>query len=176
MSRQERLVLRRAGDQLETETLGVLEAETLAFDRGFQTGRLKPPRPELEGFFGTDAKSNPVDHSRARTSAHQAWIFEERQVRTGAAIFIRVKEVVDRGVVLVDRLLDEPQAHDPGIELEVLRRVGGDGADVVDTVQWVHVRYFLPRSPWILFHPRMYTEDGGLHWTMIKTPGVAQPG
>src|SRR5256885_1021059 len=139
MSRQERLVLRRAGDQLETETLGVLEAETLAFDRGFQTGRLKPPRPELEGFFGTDPKSNPVDHSRARTSAHQAGVFEEREVRTGTAIFIRVEEVVARRIVLVDRLLDEPQTHDPGIELEVPGRVGCDRADVVDSVQWVHL-------------------------------------
>src|SRR6266550_462834 len=155
MSRLERLLLRRAGDQLETQTLRVFEAEAIAFERGVQPGRLQAPRPELESFFGSDAKGDPVDHPRARTSAHQAWILEERQVRTGAAIFIRIKEVIHRRVVLVDRLLDEPQAHDPGIELEVLRGVGGDGADVVDTVQWIHARYFLPRSPLILFHPRM---------------------
>src|SRR3989442_7870603 len=109
MSCHERLILRRAGDQLETETLRVIEAETLAFDRGFQSGRRQAPRPELEGCFGSDPKGDPVDHPRARTSAQQAWIFKERQVRTVAAIFIRVKEVVDRRVVLVDRLFDEPQ-------------------------------------------------------------------
>src|SRR6266571_5060936 len=133
MSRHKRMILSRTGDQLETETL--------AFDRGFQSGRRQAPRPELKGFRGSDPKGDPVDHPRARTSAHQAWIFKEGQVRTRAAIFIRVKEVVDRRVVLVDRLLDEPQAHDPGIELEVLSGVGGDGADVVDTVQWFHARY-----------------------------------
>src|SRR5256885_13455111 len=131
MSRHQRLILRRAGDQLETQTLRVFEAETIAFDRRVQPGRRQAPRPELEGFWGSDPKGDPVDHPRARTSAHQAWILEERQIRTGTAIFIRVKEAVDRGVVLVDRLLDEPQAQDPGIELEVLRGVGGTCADVV---------------------------------------------
>ena len=155
MSRHERLILSRAGDELETETLRVFEPETVVFDRGFQPGRLQAPRPELEGFLGTHPKADPMDHPRARTSAHEAWILEKCQVRTGAAIFVSVEEVVDGRVVLVDRLLDQSQAHDPGIELEVPGCVGGDGADVVDSVQWVHVRYFPTQVPVDFVPPRM---------------------
>ena len=65
--------------------------------------------------------------------------------RSGAALLVGVEEVVDGGVVLVDRLLDEAQPEHPRVEVEVPRRVAGDAGDVVDAVQF-HSRSFLRGS------------------------------
>src|SRR5437660_1504252 len=76
--------------------------------------------------------------------AHATWwsapaprvrVLEERDVRARAALLVRVEEVVDGRVVLVHRLLDEPQAEDAGIEVDVPRRVAGDQRDVVDPLE-----------------------------------------
>jgi hypothetical protein len=42
--------------------------------------------------------------------------------------------MVGAGIVLIDGLLHEAQAEDPGIEIKVLARIGGDGGDVVEAV------------------------------------------
>ena len=47
----------------------------------------------------------------AGAAAPRARVLEEGDVRAGAALLVRVEEVVDGRVVLVDRLLDEPQAE-----------------------------------------------------------------
>jgi hypothetical protein len=49
--------------------------------------------------------------------------------------------VIDAGLVLVDGLLDHPQAHRVGIEVDVGLRVAGDGGDVVDAFE---LHLFLP--------------------------------
>jgi len=43
--------------------------------------------------------------------------------------------VVHGRVVLVDRLLDEPEPERAGVELDVLRRVARDRGDVVDAFE-----------------------------------------
>jgi hypothetical protein len=48
---------------------------------------------------------------------------------------IRVEEVVNGGVVLIDRLLDQSQTQKAGIELDILRSVSGDGGDMVDPLK-----------------------------------------
>src|SRR5690606_21641500 len=70
---------------------------------------------------------------------------EERQVRAGVSLGVRVEQVVRARVVLVDALLDEPDAEHAGIEVEVLLRGAGDGGDVMQTARAVHG---VPPRPW----------------------------
>ena len=48
---------------------------------------------------------------------------------------VGVEEVVDGRVVLVHRLLHEPEAENACVEVDVSRRVGGDARHVVDAVE-----------------------------------------
>ena len=79
--------------------------------------------------------SDGVDHPVARTPAAGAGILEERDVAPRAALLVRVEEVVDGRVVLVHRLLHEPEPEDARVEVDVPRRVGSDARDVVDAVE-----------------------------------------
>ena len=76
-----------------------------------------------------------MHHPVPRPPATGPGVLEERDVRTGRAVLVRVEEVVDRRVVLVDGLLDEPQPEDVRIELDVPGRVPRDARDVVDPLE-----------------------------------------
>ena len=65
----------------------------------------------------------------------RARVLEERDVVAGAALLVAVEEVVDGRVVLVDALLDEPQAQQARVELDVAGGVPGDCGYVVDTFE-----------------------------------------
>ena len=52
-----------------------------------------------------------------------------------AAFLVGVEEVVDGRVVLVDGLLDQPQAEDPRVEVDVPRCVSRDQSDVMDSLE-----------------------------------------
>jgi hypothetical protein len=43
--------------------------------------------------------------------------------------------VVDGRIVLIDRLLDQPEAEDAGVEVHVPGRIAGDQGDVVDAFE-----------------------------------------
>ena len=86
-----------------------------------------------------DAVDQPVHHPGARLAGRGARVLEERQVVARRALLVAVEEVVDRGVVLVDGLLDHPQAHDARVEVDVARRVARDAGDVVDALE-LHAR------------------------------------
>ena len=62
-------------------------------------------------------------------------VLEEGQVASGAPLLVGVEEVVDGRVVLVHGLLDEPEAEDANVEVDVAGRVGGDARDVVDALE-----------------------------------------
>jgi hypothetical protein len=53
-------------------------------------------------------------------------------------MLVGVVEVVDGRVVLVDRLLDEPEAQHTRVEVDVPGGVAGDQRDVVDAVDGAH--------------------------------------
>ena len=74
---------------------------------------------------------------RPALPAARVRVLEERQVTSGAPLFVRVEEVVDGRVVLVHRLLDEPEAEHAHVEVDVARRVGGDARDVVDSLELI---------------------------------------
>ncbi len=70
----------------------------------------------------------------------RAGVLEERDVRAGRAVLVGVEEVVDARVVLVDRLLDQPQTEHARVEVDVAASVAGDQGDVVDAVDRAHAR------------------------------------
>ena len=76
-----------------------------------------------------------VDHPRAGPAGARVRILEERDVRARGAFLVRVEEVVDGGVILVDRLLHHPQPEHPHVEVDVARRIAGDRRDVVDAFE-----------------------------------------
>src|SRR5205085_346301 len=114
----ERLVRRGRDDEVVPQALRILEWDAA-----------HPLPPELERLVGADAPDDRVDHPRARAAALRAGVLEERDVRAGTSGLVRVEQVVDGRVVLVDRLLDEAQAEAARVEGEVLRRVAGDVRD-----------------------------------------------
>ena len=86
-----------------------------------------------------DAPDNRVHHARTRRPAPSARVLEESDVGTDAPHLVRVEEVVDGRVILVDRFLDEAEPERADVEVDVLRRVRGDAGDVVDAFE-LHVR------------------------------------
>ncbi len=110
-------------------------------------------RPELERLPRTNPKRDPVDHSRPSPPAREAGIFKKRKVGARAAVLVRVEEVIDRRIVLVDGLLDQAQTHHACVEENVARRVGRDRADVVDAVEILHVECSNPGAGGICSSP-----------------------
>ena len=130
MLRDERLVARVVDDELEREPLGIVEQHAAELARA--AGALGP---EVERLLGADAEDDAVHHPVAGASGRRAGVLEEGDVGAGVAALVGVEEVVDGRVVLVDRLLDEPQPERAGVELDVARRVAGDARDVVDALE-----------------------------------------
>ena len=142
----ERCIRGGRGDQLETESFRVVEAQPAVFADRLQSRPSQPRRPEVERLLRGHAKADAVDHPRAGAAAHQARILEKGEIGARAAVLVRIEQVVDARVVLVDGLLDEPEAHDACVEQDVAGRVGGDGADVMDSVELLHLDQANPRD------------------------------
>ena len=79
--------------------------------------------------------TRPCAPSRPLPAPAGARVLEEGDVRAGAALLVGVEEVVDRRVVLVDGLLDEPQAEDARVEVDVPGGVARDARDVMDPLE-----------------------------------------
>ncbi len=126
----ERLLAAVVDDELERQAFRVVEDE-----RAVVALAADSLLPEVERLLGRDAERNAVHHPRAGAAARRVRVLEERDVRAARATLVRVEEVVDGRVVLVDRLLDEPEAEDAGVEVHVARRVRGDARDVVDPLE-----------------------------------------
>jgi hypothetical protein len=131
----QRLVVHLGGQQLMLEALGVREEEAVADPPRLDPVLAEPPLPEVVGVLGADPPDDPVDVAGAGAPPRHARELEEGEVGPGAARLVRVEEVVDGGLVLVDGLLDQPQAEDPGVEVDVVLRVRGDRGDVVDALE-----------------------------------------
>ena len=112
--------------ELVLHALGIGEAQPpgLPVDRDALAG--EPLGPEVERRLGADAMDDRLDHPRARPARRRARVLEERDVGARRALLVGVEEVVDARVVLVDGLLDEPEAEHAHVEVDVLARVPGD--------------------------------------------------
>jgi hypothetical protein len=117
------------------EPLGVGEQEVVAVALGLDAGVGQALCPEVDRRRRSDPPDDAVDHAVARAPRSGARVLEERQVKAGVGVLVAIEEVVDGRVVLVDRLLDEAEAHDPHVEVDVALRVGGDCGDVVYAVE-----------------------------------------
>jgi hypothetical protein len=135
----QRLVLRGVDGQLVLEPFGVLEAQRAPVGGAGvlhpHTLARQPLGPERQGGLGGDPPDDAVHHAASRAAALGAGVLEEGQVGAGAALLVRIEQVVDGRVVLVDALLDQPQPEDAGVEVDVARRVARDGRDVVDALE-----------------------------------------
>src|SRR5450631_494160 len=95
----------------------------------------KPLAPEVQRILGGDAELERVDHPRPGATAGCAGELEPGQDRARGASLVAEVQVVRLRRVEVDGLLDEPQAEDAGIEVDVSLRVAGDHRDVVKGVE-----------------------------------------
>src|SRR2546422_3386729 len=66
------------------------------------------------------------------------------------AVRVRIKQMVGAGIVLVDRLLDEPHAEDTRVEIEVFLRRSGNRRDVMKSVDALHDASPVPLP---MYHP-----------------------
>src|SRR5581483_4669366 len=133
--RHERLVARLDGAQLEAQTLGVVEHERVAGHGHVHALAREPLLPEGERLVRAHPEDDPVHHPGARAPARRAGIFEEGDVRARRALLVRVEQVVDGRVVLVDRLLHHPETENARVEVDVARGVPGDAGHVVDAFE-----------------------------------------
>src|SRR5579883_3384012 len=135
MAGPKRGILGAHGTKLESEPLGVLEAQILSVARGSDAVVPQPVFPEAQRVGRGDAPRDPVRHSRAGAAALGPRVLEEREVRAGAAVLIGVEQVIDGRIILVHRFLDQPQAEQPGVKVDVSRRIRRDRGDVVNPVE-----------------------------------------
>ncbi len=131
----ERLVRGLHDGELEPEALGIVEAQPPVLSLDGDVLVREPLGPEVEGLLRGDAEDDAVDHAAACAARTRVWILEERDVAAGAAFLVCVEEVVDGGIVLVHRLLDETQTEHADVEVDVARSVGGDARDVMDPLE-----------------------------------------
>src|SRR5437764_5087047 len=133
----QRLVVNGGDGELVLEALWISEEERIP---ALGPARLdavlaKPLGPEVERVAGGDAPHDPMDHPVAGATALDPGVLEERQVRARVPLLVRVEQVINARVVLVDGLLDESQPEYPRIEVHVSLAVLGDRRDVVDAVE-----------------------------------------
>ena len=69
--------------------------------------------PEVERLLRRYPPDDPVHHSGPGPAGARTGVLEEGDVGAGTALLVTVEEVVDGRVVLVHRLLDEPEAEEP---------------------------------------------------------------
>ena len=150
----EGLVLGLDDSQLEAHPLGVGEAQARVVALDVDPLGAEPVGPEVERLRRGDPPRDPVHHPRARPARDRAWVLEEGEVAAGASDLVRVEQVVDGRIVLVDRLLDEPEPEDARVEVEVPGRVARDRRDVVDPLESHPCSLRLSSSVLPVNHPR----------------------
>ncbi len=139
-ARDQRLIVGLDDGELVAHSLRVGEPQPPGLTRHLDALAREALAPEVERGLGADAVDDRGDHAGTGASGARSGVLEERDVGAGGAELVRVEEVVDGGVVLVDRLLDEPQTEHARVEVDVATGVAGDQGDVVDAVDCAHGR------------------------------------
>ena len=121
--------------ELVIEALGVAEAQAVPVALRLVAAGPQTLRPEVEGLGRADPPHDSVHHSGAGAPRRRAGKLEEGEVGPWVAPLVGIEEVVDGRLILVDRLLDQPQPEQAGVEVDVALRVGRDRRDVVDALE-----------------------------------------
>lgn len=127
-----------ADRELVSQALGIGEVQALARAFGALGGQplsLQAPGPEVQSLAAGDAPDDAVDHARARAARPGMGILKEGEVGAGSSCLVAVEQVIDAGIVLVHRLGHQAQSQDARVEVDVARRVGGDGGDVMNALE-----------------------------------------
>ena len=124
-----------ADAQLVLESLGIREHQAVPVAAGLGSLVGQAGRPEVQRLGWTRRATRSGAPCRRPAGPAGPRVLEEGQVGSGGALLVGVEQVVDGRVVLVDGLLDQPQAQDAGVEVEVARCVGRDRGDVVDALE-----------------------------------------
>src|SRR5262249_14462803 len=105
----ERFVVRLDDGQLEVEPLRVAEAQTALAAFAVDALARQAVAPELDRILGGHSEDDAVHHAATGAAGTGLRILEEREVAAGAALLVRVEEVVDGRVVLVHGLLHQAE-------------------------------------------------------------------
>ena len=116
----ERLVGRLDRSQLESYALGIGEARPKTVEFGVDALVGEPVPQNASASSDATRKETLCTIPGPGPPAREARVLEEGDVGAGAALLVRVEEVIDGRVVLVDRLLHQPEAEHAGIEVHVL--------------------------------------------------------
>ena len=116
----ERSVVHLGDAELEAEPFGILEPQASVLASRFgRPHRRAADSQNDERVVRGDAERDGVHHAFPGPAAARARVLEERDVRARASLLVRVEEVVDGRVVLVDGLLHEPEPEDARVERDV---------------------------------------------------------
>ena len=133
MLRGQRLVARLDHRELVAHALGVDERQPVVLPR--EDVVVEALLPEVHCVAGRDPPPDGMHHPGAGAALARARVLEEGDVGPRVATLVRVEEVVHGRVILVDGLLDEAEAEQADVELDVSRRVGRDRSHVVDAFE-----------------------------------------
>jgi len=94
---------------------------------------LEPPGPPLQRLPPRNPQLGLGDLTNPRVVGRHPQVrpIEERHLRPRPPQLVPVKQVVRRNVILINRLLHQPQPQNPGVKLHVLHRVRGHRRNVV---------------------------------------------
>ncbi len=110
-------------DRVTEAVVRVVDVDALAFEAA---------DPVVDGAVG-DEKLDRGGLSPADLSGRRVGIGEEGHARARRPAVVAVEQVIDRHVVLIDALLDQPEPERLGVKRQVLRGIASDGGDVVNT-------------------------------------------
>ena len=131
-------------DKLQAQPLEVLEHQRSGSAGAWVTLDPQAGRPEVQRVVVGHAKLDAVDHSGAGPPAGRPVEVEPREDRPGRADLVAEVQVVRVRLIEVDRLLDQPETENIGVELDVRQSVTGDHRDVVQPVKTQAVRSLVP--------------------------------
>ena len=140
----QRRVLGVGDHELDLVALGVVEDDALRLGR-VEAQQLaedvvgdEAVHPELERVVGRDAQDQAMDVAVAGHAARRLLELEEGHDAARVAVLVAEVRVVAEGRLVVERVLDEPQAHDAAPEVDVRLDVGRDAREVVWPTERLH--------------------------------------
>ncbi len=131
----ERRVVDGGDDEAVAQPLRILERNAGFVARDCFGLRDEAVFPEVERRIRRNTPLDGVHHPGSGPAAPHSRILEERDVTTRRPLLVGVEEVVHGRVVLVHRLLHEPEPENAGVEIDVPWGIARDARHVVDAVE-----------------------------------------